>query len=697
MAVIWLIPAQDRLQESLQAQGAKPASFSSLQKRLNAQLQATFPTAENIVVVDRLAGYSNDAKKHVLRVECVSKGRSSACVVKVGPPKKLQEELKGWQDCERPANDRGVVFMSLQPGKVHGKSRICESLVYEDAQQTFRAAEVVSLEKAVLDSCRWGTPSPASLLTVLDQIFAEMADRLYLRSWSQAANKKVCTHWKRRVRDGLSAWNDLATPAGQCRATVLQNVYGKPGLFVDVAASAEQLFTPDHVPEMQRGCSHGDLNGRNVLVGLVNGEARWPAVFDYEDMRQDNFLGWDLVKLEMELTIRASQVVFPGDDDQFLDSLLGFEEQLAKRTEELNNLPFESWRDSIEQATPRERMLALVLGIRRQAKKCLEVVHNRNRAWLHEYYFLLACYGLYAGRFVTYRRRDLLAAYLCAGHASGRYAWAQTNIVLPETDAVAAAQRALDEGRPTARLQIDAPPLSHNPEFVFAKTFVRSRQEEFVKAGAKLLEELTQRFPLAIDIWQELALGRIELYSLTKSSAALRAAGEVLSKLESKCPRPHYETLCRWGRIWKDRGDLQYDDKQPAEEHYKKALDYYDRAYELAEDKEKYYPGINVATLQRLLDRTPDSQELADRIMEDLRERPRNADAETVWILATMGEACLLLGKCDEAAEFYQRATLHAKCQPQNSDSMGKQVRRILTKQDCPDDLFDFLLQTKGD
>ena len=54
---------------------------------------------------------------------------------------------------------------------------------------------------------------------------------------------------------------------------------------------------------MLRGCAHGDLHGRNILVGIVRDQAMWPTVFDYEDMGPCNLIGWDFVKLETELKI----------------------------------------------------------------------------------------------------------------------------------------------------------------------------------------------------------------------------------------------------------------------------------------------------------------------------------------------------------------------------------------------------------
>src|SRR5205085_12434182 len=68
------------------------------------------------------------------------------------------------------------------------------------------------------------------------------------------------------------------------------------------------------VPSMVRGPAHGDLHARNVLVGLTENEARWPALYDYEHMSRDNLVAWDFVKLETELKTRGYRLALPADD-----------------------------------------------------------------------------------------------------------------------------------------------------------------------------------------------------------------------------------------------------------------------------------------------------------------------------------------------------------------------------------------------
>ena len=174
---------------------------------------------------------------------------------------------------------------------------------------------------------------------------------------------------------------------------------------------------------MLRGCGHGDLHGRNVLVAIVRERARWPAVFDYEHMGPANLLAWDFVKMEVELKIRAYTALFAGKrTDAFIRSVQECEVELARQTEECQG--GRSWPEVADRAPPHERLRALLLTLRRQAALHLGIDAGRpSREWLDEYYFALTAYGVHAGRFVNLGRLHLLAAYVSAGVACARFLW----------------------------------------------------------------------------------------------------------------------------------------------------------------------------------------------------------------------------------------------------------------------------------
>src|SRR5262249_61437667 len=90
---------------------------------------------------------------------------------------------------------------------------------------------------------------------------------------------------------------------------------------------------------------------------------------------------------------------------------------LAERTEHLHEHGTDSPR--LAELDPAnacfERLAQLVLAIRQRARLHLGVRRHREREWLEEYYFLLACYGAVAGRFPTYGQRELVGLLQEAG------------------------------------------------------------------------------------------------------------------------------------------------------------------------------------------------------------------------------------------------------------------------------------------
>ena len=121
----------------------------------------------------------------------------------------------------------------------------------------------------------------------------------------------------------------------------------------------------------------------------------WPTVFDYEDMGPCNLIGWDFVKLETELKIRAyprrlrrrdAPYVRPGVQDFEVASADGPRSATSNR----------AWPEAgAPRRRPEERLPTILLAVRRMAAQHLGVNHGRPNDWLEEYYFLLACYGVY--------------------------------------------------------------------------------------------------------------------------------------------------------------------------------------------------------------------------------------------------------------------------------------------------------------
>lgn len=211
------------------------------------------------------------------------------------------------------------------------------------------------------------------------------------------------------------------------------------------AVTLEQL-----VPPLIRGPAHGDLHGRNVLVGVTRGRAVWPAVFDYEDMDPQNLVGWDYAKLETELKVRAYPFVFaPKLDSEYAEQVHRFEWDLADRTDfraqgqvaptaprgtgptgeagkgaHRDQAPGVVWADTWPEFDPgkdaRSRLMAVLLTIRQMSAWHLGALRQRRRPdWHEEYFFLLAWYAVVTGKF-NLQPRERIAALVSGGVAVAR-------------------------------------------------------------------------------------------------------------------------------------------------------------------------------------------------------------------------------------------------------------------------------------
>ena len=117
-----------------------------------------------------------------------------------------------------------------------------------------------------------------------------------------------------------------------------------------------------------------------------------------------------------------------------------------------------------------------------------------------------------------------------------------------------------------------------------------------------LLEGLMKRYPHVLAIGQELVLALLECKDDERAEA-------VLGQLDRRFTNMDEETLCRWGRLFKDQGDAYVrllwsdPDGRPADPEmarvfYKKSIERYDQAYRI---RSGHYPGINKATLLLIL------------------------------------------------------------------------------------------------
>ena len=152
-------------------------------------------------------------------------------------------------------------------------------------------------------------------------------------------------------------------------------------------------------------------------------------------------------------------------------------------------------------------------------------------------------------------------------------------------------------------------------------------------------------------------------------------------------PALRSDALSLAGRIRKDRA-ARTTDPALRTARLRSAFDFYCRAYELSGDT---FPGINAATLALLAGLTGRSRELAARVRDAvLAELDRPGKDSDSWLLATLGEAYLLLGDTIAARGRYAQAVRLARDAYADGDIATMRRQLLLLRQLLPigDDLL---------
>jgi len=733
-------------------------THAMLREVLDGILASTFRNKSTVTVIDWLRSFSSPYDRPTLRVEVIGRNAVSAApeayIVKIAlagriEPKvdvklaeeisdRLERELKGYRYLgARGKRKAGPAFATLEPGCREG-GRL-QSLKYSDAEQTLRAGDaVVTLERAVLDACEGGRRSLESVEASIVQLFAELEDAWYRHAW--AAPTTPVDYLQQRLEPGLTKWLDPRAEARAARDEVLWALRGHHVEFVDPVLYFNPASWPK-TPEILVGTSHGDLHGRNVLVGIIEGEARWPVVFDYEDVTCCNAVAWDFVKLETELKkVALSDPAFlpAANDADLIQQLCAFELDLDRQTERsyhhndwLSPLPHEDDR--------RSRLRHVILTIRRMAWKCLELQRGRSGKWLHEYYFLLAAYGVYAARFSVFREvRPLKSLFVGAGMAAYRHAYGEDlgsqAVALREVDALDWIARGCSAEQGTAGPETAGEPAParpqapesdadvgevapgagnpgvepwtnreiriHRGDMAYAKRLARSRDAACVKQAVAVLQDLMRNHPFVLELAYECAFALLELAQLERRDDARegrwRETDRLLKRAEVRFRgQMHQELLSRRGRLHKDQADvrLREGDTPRAEALYEEAAGAYEKAVEVSEARRKYYPAINAATCWWLAGPARDKEKRAEKwaanvltwvVEEEEASREDQSAKQLMWVLATKGEAHVIAGRdgwCDEARSAYEEALEIARREGtpnHESSAMILQLERIL-------------------
>lgn len=165
-----------------------------------------------------------------------------------------------------------------------------------------------------------------------------------------------------------------------------------------------------------------------------------------------------------------------------------------------------------------------------------------------------------------------------------------------------------------------------------------------------ILAEGLKHWPQDVKLRQRLAL------ALARSSATQSAYG-LLNQLVQEGYQDN-ETLGLLARVHKDLW-MQANHPQAAQYHLQQAVQRYREAYQL---HDSVWTGINAATLSLLSGDRETAQALARLVQQQCLERLQvlagRPQDDPYWLLATVGEAALVLGDWTQAEDYYQQAAV---------------------------------------
>lgn len=413
---------------------------------LRERIERVFPETSHVVVQEVYHGFRQQQRhEFILGVEVTQGHQTRPMVVKLGEQNRasgernrLAEELDNWNVCRPDGVDHDLVLMGLRAA-YHGNDLI--ALIYEDAQQMIGVEQTVPLEDALLACVRVGEPTPQAVAHLLFEMYERLGRLLYSHSFDDNPHRwevgpdvtaeADAARIDRYLLQNLDAWErEPEAMRLRCEVTTELEPSEWKDLFHDPVYHLS--YRMDHrlerpFPQMLRGRAHGDLHGRNILVGRVEDLVLWPAVFDYGNMGANNLIAWDFVKLETEFKIRAYPRLFLHDRS-FSHDVVRFETAVDEATR--------TARDPVDRLaptplpSPADRLKWLLLRIRSLAARHLGQ-SNRSQLWRKEYDFVLSVYGLNSVRFSNLEPLERKAAYLSAGCAAARSASAATSTPAP--------------------------------------------------------------------------------------------------------------------------------------------------------------------------------------------------------------------------------------------------------------------------
>lgn len=196
-----------------------------------------------------------------------------------------------------------------------------------------------------------------------------------------------------------------------------------------------------------------------------------------------------------------------------------------------------------------------------------------------------------------------------------------------------------------------------------------------------ILSEALVQFPADAELRY---LSALALAKGGSSGQAIRILRELL--VRENVGELRSDILSLAGRVAKDRwsrlpeGAERVAAGDQASVHYR-------QAFEMSRD---YFPGINAATMSMLTGEMEEGRRIAREVHALCLAQAESSEPD-LWIYASLGEACLLLGEKSHAAEWYRRAATASGGRYGDMASMRRQIGLLAGRIDGAAEMLEIL------
>jgi class 3 adenylate cyclase len=175
---------------------------------------------------------------------------------------------------------------------------------------------------------------------------------------------------------------------------------------------------------------------------------------------------------------------------------------------------------------------------------------------------------------------------------------------------------------------------------------------------------------------RDVRLRQLQALALSRTGAVERA-NKILADLVTE-GHANEETLGLLARTHKGLW-AQAAGEAERERHLNRAYETYAQAYRASGG---YYTGINAATMALVSGRSTEARRLAREVralcVHELQSLEGAGRSDNYWLLATLGEAALILGDWREAGEWYSRAALMGRGRYGELNSTRRNARLLV-------------------